>query len=105
MTVQDFELNCTIRGVLARHWIDSNRLMFRARRGHIQVAGEFRLLGAPNDREITATVLRRVESEIRRVQSVRTVTFELTNWLRDEAGGWVCTEIAKGPERIAAAPA
>jgi hypothetical protein len=105
MSVQDLELNCQIRGVLARHWIDSNRLSFSARRGHVLLSGELLVIGAPKEKEKTIGVLQSLESEIRRAQSVRTVSFELTNWVRDDCGGWICTELASGPERISAAQA
>jgi hypothetical protein len=105
MSVQDLELNCHVRGVLARHWIDSNRISFHTRRGHVQLAGELRVIGAPKNKERTAGVLQAVESEIRRVQAVRTVSFELTNWIRDECGGWVCTEATLRPHRASAAQA
>ena len=105
MSVQDLELNCHVRGILARHWIDSNRLSFRARRGHVQLAGEWLVIGEPRDKQRTAGVLQVVESEIRRAQAVRTVTFELTNWIRDDGGGWVCTEAVAGPSKFSTAPA
>ncbi len=103
MSVQDLELNCQIRGVLARHWIDPNRLSFSARRGHVHLSGELLVIGADKDKEKTIGVLQAVEAEIRRVQAVRTVTFELTNWIRDDGGAWICTELATGPVRISAA--
>lgn len=92
MSVQDLELNCKVRGIVARYWVDSNRLSFNSRRGHVCVSGELRVTGKHKGHDETAGMLRSLEYDVRRLQDVRAVEFELTNWIRDEGRGWICKE-------------
>ena len=91
MAAQDLELNCDIRNALTRHWIDLTKTNFFARRGHVHLSGEAAMVGA-RPPEATADALKAFESELRRLREVRSVSFEFTNWVRDEAGVWICLE-------------
>jgi hypothetical protein len=92
VTAKDLELTCGIRSVLTRHSIDLTKTNFFARRGHVHMSGEVALIGPSRPPEQTVDTLKAFESELRRLQEVRTVTFEFTNWIRDELGGWICLE-------------
>lgn len=92
MTARDLELTCGIRSVLTRHSLDLTKTNFFARRGHVHMSGEVALIGAGRLPEQTADTLKAFESELRRLQEVRTVTFEFTNWVRDDLGAWICLE-------------
>ncbi|MFN0009354.1 MAG: hypothetical protein ACKVXR_15730 [Planctomycetota bacterium] len=92
MAASDLELTCGIRGVLTRHAIDLTKTNFFARRGHVHMSGEVALVGANRPPEQTADTLKACESELRRLQEVRTLSFEFTNWIRDDLGGWICLE-------------
>lgn len=56
------------------------------------MSGEVALVGASRPAEQTADTLKACESELRRLQEVRTLSFEFTNWVRDDLGGWICLE-------------
>jgi hypothetical protein len=95
VTSQDLELNCGIRSALTRHWIDLTKTNFFARRGHVHLSGQAAVVGAHRPPEATAVALRAFESELRRLKEVKSVTFEFTNWARDETGAWICLERKK----------
>ncbi len=92
MSVEDLQLNCTIRSVLARHWIDTHLLCYRSARGNVHVQGELKTLGVPKALEETAHTLFTLESEVRQLRGVRSVQLEFTNWFRNDAGNWECLE-------------
>ena len=92
MTAKDLELSCGIRSVLTRHALDLTKTNFFARRGHVHMSGEVALIGSHHQPEQTADTLKACESDLRRLQEVRTLTFEFTNWVRDDLGGWICLE-------------
>lgn len=92
MAAKDLELTCGIRGVLTRHSLDLTKTSFFARRGHVHMSGEVALIGANRPSDQTAEALKAFESELRRLKEVRTVTFEFTNWVRDDLGGWICLQ-------------
>src|SRR5262245_55967465 len=104
----DLELNCDIRNALTRHSIDLTKTNFFARRGHVHLSGRAAVVGANRPPEATAAALKAFESELRRLREVHSVSFEFTNWARDETGAWICLERKKlaldpeataGPER------
>ena len=92
MAAQDLELNCDIRNALTRHSIDLTKTNFFARRGHVHLSGQASVVGAHRPPEATAGALKAFESELRRLPEVRSISFEFTNWARDETGAWVCLE-------------
>lgn len=92
MSAQDLEINCQVRGIVSRYWLDPNRLSFQTRRGNVHVSGEVRVTGAEQGNEEIAGILRSLEDDVRRLPSVYEVEFELTNWRRDESGVWICAE-------------
>ena len=92
MSGLDLELNCGVRAVLSRHWIDLTKTSFFARKGHVRLGGEVKVLGDARKKESTADALKATEAEIRRLRDVQTVSFEFTNWVRDSAGVWICLE-------------
>jgi len=92
MSASDLQLNCGIRSVLSRHWIDLTKTSFYARRGHVHMTGEVQVVGARKGGQETADVLRAFELELKRLQAVRSVSFEFTNWVRDGAGVWICLD-------------
>ena len=102
MSVQDLELNCGVRGVLSRHWIDLTKTSFFARKGHVHVGGELQMLGEAGAKGSAAEALKATESEIRRLPDVRTVSFGFTNWVRDSAGAWICLD--GNPEAASTGP-
>lgn len=92
MAAQDLQLTCGIRSVLSRHWIDLSKTAFFARRGHVHMSGQLSVLGPPRKPAEIATTLKAFESELRRLREVKTISFEFTNWIRDDSGVWICLE-------------
>ena len=99
MGSKDLELNCGIRNVLARHWIDLTKTNFFARKGHVHMSGEVAVVGTPRPGQETADALKAFESDVRRLHEVRSVSFEFTNWVRNDSGAWVCRDAKKTPEQ------
>ena len=100
MSAQDLELNSGVRTVLSRHWIDLTKTSFFARKGHVHLGGEVRVLGEA--RGTTAEALKSTEAELRRLRDVKTVSFGFTNWVRDGGGSWICLD--KDADERGAAP-
>ncbi len=99
MSSQDLELNCGIRNVLTRHWIDLTKTNFFVRRGHVHMSGEVSVIGVQRPREDTADALRAFESDVRRLQEIKSVSFDFTNWARDDSGVWRCLGKKSSPEQ------
>src|SRR5262249_16767505 len=104
MSVQDLELNCQVRAIVAKFWIDPNRLSLSARRGNVHISGELRFTGAEQDHEQTVEMLQSLESDLRSLHDIRELEFELTNWTHDASGGWVCVEKRPAAEQPLSAP-
>ncbi len=92
MSSQDLELNCGVRNVLARHWIDLTKTNFYVRKGHVQMSGEVAVVGVQRPGQETAEALKAFESDVRRLHEVKSVSFEFTNWVRNESGAWICRD-------------
>ncbi|MCC7015498.1 MAG: hypothetical protein IT454_23265 [Planctomycetes bacterium] len=92
MSAEDLELNCGVRNALNRHWIDLTKTNFFARRGHIHMSGEVSVVGPKRPPEDTANALKAFESDVRRMRDVRSMSFEFTNWIRDDSGAWHCMD-------------
>lgn len=90
MSSEDLELRCGVRNALTRHWIDLTKTNFYVRRGHVQLSGEVSVVGAQRPSEDTAEALKAFESDVRRLQEVKSVSFEFTNWVRNDSGAWTC---------------
>lgn len=78
-----------VRRALVRHWIDLERLSIRPVRDAIIVSGEIRLHRPSSATNGVAGLLHILEDELRRLHGVRRVRFELDNWTKDDAGGWI----------------
>jgi hypothetical protein len=105
MSLQDFELRCDVRNALTRHWIDLSKTNFHVRRGHVQLTGEAAVVGAQRPREDAAEALKAFESDVRRLKDVKSVSFEFTNWVRDDSGQWTCIAGKFGEPSPSAQPA
>jgi len=88
VSAEDIQLNCSVRNVLTRHWIDLTKTNFLVRRGNVHMSGEVSVVGPQRAPEDTAIALRAFESDVRRLRDVRSVSFEFTNWTRDDSGAW-----------------
>ncbi len=92
VSAEDLELNCGVRNALNRHWIDLTKTNFFARRGHVHMSGEVSVVGPKRPPEDTANALKAFESDLRRMRDVHSMSFEFTNWIRDDSGAWHCMD-------------
>ena len=99
MSSQDLELNCGVRNVLTRHWIDLTKTNFYVRKGHVQMSGEVAVVGVQRPGQETAEALKAFESDVRRLHEVKSVSFEFTNWVRNESGAWICRDGKQTPDK------
>lgn len=99
MSSQDLELNCGVRNVLTRHWIDLTKTSFYVRKGHVQMSGEIAVVGTSRPGQETAEALKAFESDVRRLHEVKSVTFEFTNWVRNDSGAWVFRDRKKSSDQ------
>lgn len=88
--MSDFRANSRIRSVLARHWVDLQKLRFGAFRGTVRLSGELCHLGSGRFGSSEAVKLESLEQDMRRIPGVRHVYFDLVNWQRDSSGKWKC---------------
>lgn len=88
VSVEDIQLNCIVRNVLTRHWLDVTKMNFFVGRGNVHMSGEVSVIGPRRTPEDTAIALRAFESDVRRLRDVKSMSFEFTNWTRDDSGAW-----------------
>ena len=88
MAISDFKVNSLVRSVLARHWIDLQRVRYATFRGTVRIRGNLSRLGAGDRPQLTPADLEIFEHEIRRIRGANRVCFELRNWRKDATGRW-----------------
>jgi hypothetical protein len=87
MAVSDFQINARVRSVLARHWIDTQRMRIGSFRGTVRLSGELRLIcERRTGRKFDGMQLELVVNEIRAICGVSRVHFDLSNWMKSESG-------------------
>ena len=90
----DLHINCAVRKVMVRHWIDLGKLSMRTTRGVVRLSGALsRLPGAAG--HLNCALIITILSEIKRVTHVRRVSADFTNWTRTGIDGW--TPVATTP--------
>ena len=75
MAASSFLVNCKVRAILARHWIDLQKIRFHFVRGTLYLKGELRQLGPRGPVPLDGLVLERLEWEIRGIPGVKKVYF------------------------------
>ena len=93
--MSDFVINAKARAVLTRHWIETETLSVSAVNGTLFVRGRIRFRPARERQqgELKADMLIVIDRELRTIPHVRRVQFQLENWQRDDAGGWIRTDV------------
>ena len=92
MAASDFRTNTAVRSVLARHWIDVQRIKFGCFRGTVRFTGSLAFLGTRANGTLDAAKVELLEREIKRLQGVSRVYFDLKNWKREPGGEWKCLD-------------
>ena len=88
MTQARAQITNEVRRILVRNWIDLERITFGFFSGSIRISGELVKLRRTGYTDPGISILEILEAEIGRVEDVKHVQFELTNWKRDDSGVW-----------------
>ena len=107
MSASDFIVNSQIRSVLARHWIDLQKIKFGCFKGTVRLSGELLPLGSRSAKDFETSMMEKLEMDLRRIRGVIRVYYDLINWCKTD-GQWECVEkssskgtVAKGVEDAA----
>lgn len=84
--LSDIEINCAVRRVLVRHWIDLGRMSLRTTQGVVWLSGALTKLPKVTS-ELTPATITEMINDIRRTSSVRRVQCSFSNWV-EHCGGW-----------------
>ena len=90
MTVEDLEVNRNVRSVLARNWVNLQKLDYACVHGTLYIRGRIWLLREPpplggeeRDRHgVSASFLLYLEREILKVKGMRAVRWNIDGWQR-----------------------
>ncbi len=88
MSSSDQEINRGVRTVLTRHWVDLTKTAFASRRGIVRLMGEIRRMGPDALKPLDPTNLEVIDHELKRVNGVARVHFDLVNWHKSDEGEW-----------------
>jgi len=81
----EFKINSRVRGIFARHWIDTSKLSIVSVKGIVYLGGQLRkIAGASSQIKINEDLLDKIDAEIRRLKDVKRVTYRLDDWRRDD---------------------
>jgi hypothetical protein len=75
MPIIDLQINAKIRAILARHWIDAERLHFRISSGTVRFHGVLARIGSFAVCDVDTTFVETLVDEIRRAPGVQKVYF------------------------------
>jgi hypothetical protein len=76
MPVEDLRVNCQLKSILTRHWIDQKELGTSVHGGTVRLRGELRRLASSEEHgPVDAQVLSELVQEIRRIEGVKKVYF------------------------------
>ena len=78
--------------MLAKHWINLQRLKFGSFRGTVRFSGELCYLGAHSGNRSEAAQLEELEREVKRLEGVKRVYLDLKNWRKKDGGEWECLD-------------
>ena len=97
MTVEDMAVNRQVRNVMARNWINMQRLDFASTHGTVYMRGRMSFLKSQKvadgkeerDRAgVSPSILNHIDKEIRKIPGVRAVSWQIDGWQRTGIG-WV----------------
>jgi len=101
VAISDFQINSKVRSVLAKHWIDLQKITFGSFRGTVRFSGELCLLGGRTGGGSEMNQVESLESEVRSIRGVQRIYFDLSNWHRNNTGQWSSSYAAEEPAKTA----
>ena len=89
MAVSDFQINSRVRGIFAKHWLDTSQLSVVTIKGIVYLGGHVRKLPAvSSDIEVDEDLMQNIDFEISRIKGVKRITYRFEEW-RKEAGKFI----------------
>jgi len=89
LAMGDFQINSRVRGVFAKHWLDTSQLSIVTIKGNVYVGGTVKKLSAVSRHvEINEELMETIDFEIKRIKDVKRITYRLEDW-RKEAGKFI----------------
>lgn len=86
--IQDWEINCQVRSYLVKWWIDIKKLDIRTIGGVVYIKGAIRFKEGRLQENEESNAILHIEKDLRKMQGVKGVKLEFTNWAKCE-DGWV----------------
>jgi hypothetical protein len=84
--LSDLDINCRVRRVLVRHWIDLGRISVRTTCGVVRLSGS--LVRLPNGGPaLDPATVAGIVTEVRRIPDVRRTHASFDNWV-ESSGSW-----------------
>lgn len=78
-----------MRGIFAKHWLDTSQLSVVTIKGNVYLGGRLRKLPAvSSDIEVNEDLMQTIDFELGRIKGVKRVTYRLEEW-RKEAGKFI----------------
>ena len=89
MASGDFQINSRVRGIFAKHWLDTSQLSVVTIKGNVYIGGQVRKLPAvSHEIEVNEDLMETINFEISRIRGVKRVNYRLEDWRR-EAGKFI----------------
>lgn len=97
MTVEDIEVQREVRAVIARNWVNTQRINYGATHGTLYIQGRLMLLHEPpskpneeRDRHgVSASFLVHLERELLKVPGLRAIRWNIDGWTRSGTAAWL----------------
>ena len=84
MASGDFQINSRVRGIFAKHWLDTSQLSVVTIKGNVYIGGNVRKLPAVSlDVDVNEDLMEIINYEIGRIRGVKRVTYRLEDWRRE----------------------
>jgi hypothetical protein len=100
VAISDFQINSRVRAILARSWIDLQKITFGSFRGTVRFSGELCLLGGRTNGCSKKNQVESLEYEVRAIRGVQRIFFDLSNWQRNDTGDWCSTGTSQGKTAV-----
>jgi hypothetical protein len=92
MSAFDFRINSQVRSLLARHWLDLNKVQIGTFHGTVRLTGKLTRLGGELASRHEPRLIEILDIELRGLNGVERVYFDVVNWKKNNSGEWVCTD-------------
>ncbi len=84
----DLKISAAIRRELSSRRVDLSKIKFPVKAGEVTLQGELSFVGLEKTADEAAIELKFIETSINGIEGVSKLTFELTNWNKNESGIW-----------------